>query len=124
MAHGARRSPKVVDREGRAPTVELMSRTSAPDPDAPPMAAATAALLHALGVQPADERDELAATFERLAAERGHDASVVGLRYGVLTVQATPMAATLLRYDLDLLFEQLSVRFPGTVERVVVHVGR
>lgn len=87
------------------------------------MAAATAGLLHALGVSPADERDALEDTCVSLLQGRGHVAEVVGLTYGTLTLKSSPVAAGLLRWDLDELQATLEDRFPGKVARIVIRTS-
>lgn len=85
------------------------------------MAAAAAGLMSALGVAPAEQRDQLEIDCQEVLAERDHDAQVVGLQYGTLTLEAGTVAAGLLRWDCQAILEELDRLHPGAVVRIDIH---
>lgn len=79
-------------------------------------------LLASIGVTPATVTDELDDVVNAELDRRGHRATMVALRYGVLTLQATdPLAARQLSYDVDDIRDAVNARLSDAqVTRVVV----
>lgn len=108
-------------RHRPAPSTPLAEREAGPgNPVA--LGDALAGLLDRLGVASAVDHDSVEAVLAAELERRGHRAHLVGLRHGVLTLQADdPYHARLLYYDLDNLRDVLTRRVPTTpVERLVV----
>lgn len=82
------------------------------------------ALLAAFGV----ERSTTRLAVEDVVAEelksRSHDAQMVELRYGVLTLETSPVGAQLLRFDKDNLVVALQEKIPDVVKDIRVRVVR
>lgn len=90
-----------------------------PDAGKPtPLAGALAEMLGRLGVRPSDERTVAENAVTDVLAERGHQATIVELRWGCLTLEASPAATRLLRLDVDVISGLLAERIPGEVSEI------
>lgn len=80
------------------------------------------ALLSSVGVPSKATYDSLESAVVHELARRGHTATVISLRYGVLTLQAAnPVVARQLFYDVDTLRDALNEALPElNVQRVTV----
>jgi hypothetical protein len=80
------------------------------------------ALLAGIGIASKDTYDSVEETVEAELSRHGHDASVLSLRYGVLTLQAAnPVVARQLFYDVDIIRDVVNEALPDLkVQRVVV----
>lgn len=87
-------------------------------PGGTPAGAAAAALLDGLGIAPVCDIDTASAAVARFAVRRGHHGlTALGLSHGVLHVAAPPLTLPLLRYDLDVLTDEVRRDVPA-VRRV------
>lgn len=82
------------------------------------------ALLSTLGVERTETRDQVSEAVQAELSTRGHDAQMIELRYGVLTLEASQVAAQLLQYDRDNLLAALEKELPGIVQDIKVRVRR
>ncbi len=79
-------------------------------------------LLAGLGITTAPERDRIEGTVADVLREKGLNAAVEGVRYGVLTVSCDQVTAKLLRYDTEVLLREIDKVAPGAVTSVRVRV--
>lgn len=108
-AHSSRRSHRRVVARPDTKTVETMgdpTRNLRPD---------MTAILGHLGIATTHSRDTVEGLVARELARLGVEAQVSELRYGVLTVTCSPVAARLLRYDQDQILAVVARAAPGAV---------
>lgn len=67
----------------------------------PKLASIVNRLVQNLGIQPVTERDALEEAVSAVLAERGLDATVTAVRWGVLELTCDARTARLLRFDRD-----------------------
>jgi hypothetical protein len=84
------------------------------------LAGAIEGLLASFGVDSEDTQQTVEVTIAQVLSARGHDrVEVVGLRWGELTVAADRTSAQLLRFDLQMVHEQLRAELDDCpVERI------
>lgn len=80
------------------------------------------ALLAAFGVERAGTRLAVEDVVAEELTVRSHEARMVELRYGVLTLAASQVGAQLLRFDQDNLLAALQERIPGVVQELKIRV--
>lgn len=94
-------------------------------PDKNPMAAAIAAITARAGVTESKVVCDVHTAARDMLDTQGHvSATVVEFRWGRLVVEAPPAAAVLLRYDTDVMLDQLERVAPGEVTELVVRTAR
>lgn len=75
-------------------------------------------LMGRFGVERADVQDAVIARASHVLAERGHNAEVISLRHGTLLVRCIPVAASLLRYDIEQVRAGIEETHPGMVTEI------
>ena len=101
-----------------------MTASAARPPIVGNAAAGLTGLLNSLGIADAGTRGSVEDAIVEELAQLGFEAQVRDLRWGTLTLEATPQVATLLRYDQDNLLATLAERHPGAVSKLRIQVRR
>jgi hypothetical protein len=89
--------------------------------DPTPVSDSLATLLGTFGLAPGAARQGVEEAAAAFFTERGIEAEVRSLRWGVLTVSATPPQAALVTFEYDQLIAALDASHPGCVSHVSVH---
>lgn len=88
------------------------------------MSEAVQRLTARLGIAPVSARVSVEEAVERVLFDRGLDASVASLRWGVLELHCDAVNARLLRYDNDVVLEAVRAIAPDVSELKVRVVSR
>lgn len=107
-------------------TVEVDPTPEAPShaPATPGFSKSTAALLEGFGISEPGTRDGVTGLVASSLEGLGLDAEVGSFRFGVLTIDADPVTARLLRFETQRLLSVLAAAHPGEVHDLVVRVKR
>ena len=88
------------------------------------VAAALNGFLSRLGIKNHDTRDQLDSFIHESLTAVHLTAEVTRIRFGELTLTATPQNAALLRYHVDPLLDALAEKFPGEITAIKIRSQR
>lgn len=77
-------------------------------------------LLGRFGIEKADTIDSVVHYADEVLQQRGHAASVVGLRHGELRIAADGTGARLLDWDIDQVKSAIEQKHPGVVSAIII----
>jgi len=88
------------------------------------MSEALDGILGSFGIKTAQTSDSVEDVVGCELATVGITATVLGIRFGILSLEADPHNAELLKWQIDALLEALEVSMPGEVQRINVRTTR